>query len=140
MTAYPYLQNLDLGPNGTGLEYEDWCAMFGGNGCSEFAGTIDEKYMDKERGWTEKEDENSKWNPEECVWRVEVIKEELKEIMKEKREGREKGKEVVMVTHGSFLRKIVGSGEFSRLFWSGERMDLANGWMIWWLFSWCKGY
>lgn len=108
--AYPYLQNLDQGLNGTGQEYEDWCAIFGENGRTEYAGKIDGVFMNKEKDWTVKEE--GRWHPDCWKWRVRVIKQEFKKIAEE--QG--KVKEVVVVTHGSFLRKIIRSGEFSLMF------------------------
>lgn len=105
--ASPIYQSIDWAPNGLGLKKEDWEAKFGHLGTSEFAGNIrPQEHDDKEWAnvwddWTSKE--TGRYSLEEADKRVAFAKQAL---------GSHCDKfEVAVVSHGSFLRKLIDSGK-----------------------------
>ncbi|KUJ17959.1 uncharacterized protein LY89DRAFT_732662 [Mollisia scopiformis] len=106
--ALPELQNLDMGPSGTGMNVSDLDKEFTGNfgllGGKDRKSVVDVKtFMAKD--WNSKE--TGSWSTPEVEWRVDYMRGFLKGLLA----GRERV-EVVIVSHGSFLRKLVNDVKF----------------------------
>jgi len=91
------LQTVGNGPNGTGLEKREWLKRFGPQGSSEFAGRVNDYNSKIPSDWTAKD--YGRWSADEIDWRV-------LEFMTVLRRCRQ-GSEVVVVSHGSFLKALV---------------------------------
>ncbi|KAE9375235.1 hypothetical protein N431DRAFT_334387, partial [Stipitochalara longipes BDJ] len=70
-------------------------------------GRVDTSFVPK--GWNMKE--TGRWSASEVHWRLDFIRTRLREIWVVNGAGRRKI-EVVIVTHGSFLRKLVNDVKF----------------------------
>jgi broad specificity phosphatase PhoE len=105
--AMPQLQNLDSGINGTGLDPDELADRYNGvdwdrdrSGLPR--GWVDTSFVQEGRNVKE----TGKWSAEEVQWRLEYIRIFLQVIWVISGAGRCKT-EVVIVTHGSLLRKLV---------------------------------
>jgi hypothetical protein len=105
--ALPELQNLDSSPNGRGTDLDELSNLFS-IAASRNRDLVDVTTFGR-KGW-EYKDEGSVWHADEIQWRVDHMKGFLKGILLG---GGMKRVEVAVVSHGSFLRKLVKEGELS---------------------------
>jgi len=106
--ALPELQNLDPGPAGRGkdpAELEQIYCANGGKEDSEFRGKINLTFMTS--GWNGKDE--GKWQNEVVQWRVDYIKGFLRGLGAGSPDIRV---EVMVISHGSFLKKLIEDGLF----------------------------
>ncbi|KAL2071119.1 hypothetical protein VTL71DRAFT_12354 [Oculimacula yallundae] len=107
VTALPELQNLDSGPNGQGLDLEELVEQYGPYEDGFMVeGDIDVSTFGRE-GWNEKKE--GIWSSKEVQWRVDHVKGFLKGMWAA---SDDKRMEVVVVSHGSFLKKLVNNAIF----------------------------
>ncbi|KAF8855115.1 hypothetical protein BDZ45DRAFT_793910 [Acephala macrosclerotiorum] len=104
--ALPELQNLDIGPSGIGMAlselHQEYTGNFGLLGGKERKSVVDIKTFMAE-DWNFKE--SGRWSTDEKEWRVNYMRGFFKALIM----GKEKV-EVIVVTHGSFLRVLVDDG------------------------------
>lgn len=98
--ALPELQNMDKGPSGNGMDLEELENFYAAN---EKLNVWD--YMVE--GWNKKN--AGRWSPEEVKWRCDHLKGFLKGLSV----GKGLVEVVVVVTHGSHLKKLVENGMLS---------------------------
>jgi bisphosphoglycerate-dependent phosphoglycerate mutase len=114
--ALPELQSLGADINGTGLDPDVLANRYNGvdyerDGTGQPAGRMDVTTYVVE-GWNSKD--TGKWSAEEAAvaWRVGYMKEFLRKNCGTSSRG-SKQVEIAVVTHGSFLRKLVRDGKSS---------------------------
>jgi broad specificity phosphatase PhoE len=97
--ALPELQNIDIGPNGTGHNTDALQSQL--SGMYSESSTKPDVWTFMCDDWNKKL--GSRWGPEEVNWRIGIIKGLLKGMWLG---GGKKKVEVAMVTHSSFLRQL----------------------------------
>lgn len=100
----PEIQNLDSGVNGQGMDFEDLKIAYS-------VGPVDITSFGRE-GWNEKS-LGSGWDSQEMPWRVDYMRGFLRGLWAGS--GMKRTVEVVVVSHGSFLRGFVKDGELARI-------------------------
>jgi len=108
--AMSHLQNLDSGPNGSGLDRNELANRYNGNNLDKGKFGLLPDWVKTNlvpEGWNLKE--TGKWSADEVQWRLDFVWGFLQAIWVDTNFGEHKV-EIVIVTHGSLLRKLVKDG------------------------------
>jgi len=108
--AMPQLQNLDSGPNGSGLDRDELVNRYNGKDLDKGKFGLPQGWVDTcliPKDWNLKE--TGQWSADEVQGRLDHMRGFLQAIWLAHSFGKHRV-EVVIVTHGSFLQKLVKDG------------------------------